>query len=139
MTGMVVDASVAVKWLVPEVGTAAALALRRHRLTAPDLLTAECANVLWKMVKRGELSPDEAQAAARLLAVAEIELVPMRGLLASAVRWATRLSHPAYDCFYVALAELRAVPLMTADASLRRRLQMANVREVSVLDLIAVG
>jgi predicted nucleic acid-binding protein len=52
VTPFVIDASVAIKWLVDEPGTAAALSLRRHRLLAPDLLIAECANVLWKKVRR---------------------------------------------------------------------------------------
>lgn len=39
MTRRVVDASVAMKWIVNEPGSAAALRLRReHRLLAPDLI-----------------------------------------------------------------------------------------------------
>jgi predicted nucleic acid-binding protein len=48
MTDLVVDASVAIKWVIEESGTPQALSLRRHRLFAPDLLMTECANVLWK-------------------------------------------------------------------------------------------
>ena len=45
MSLLVVDASVALKWVIPEDGSILALALRReHRFTAPDLLIAECAN-----------------------------------------------------------------------------------------------
>jgi len=58
VTALIVDASIALKWGVDEVGTPEALALKRtHRLAAPDLLVAECANILWKKVRRGELSP----------------------------------------------------------------------------------
>ena len=57
MSLLVVDASVALKWVIPEYGSILALALRReHRFTAPDLLIADCANVLWKQVRRGFLS-----------------------------------------------------------------------------------
>jgi len=60
VTVFVVDASVALKWVIPEVGAEAALALRAaDRLIAPDLIVAECANALWKMVSRGEMSPEE--------------------------------------------------------------------------------
>ncbi|MGH7001096.1 MAG: type II toxin-antitoxin system VapC family toxin, partial [Stellaceae bacterium] len=55
------------------------LSLRRHRLLAPDLLTADCANVLGKKMRRREISEGEAVLAARLLARADIELEPMRG------------------------------------------------------------
>jgi hypothetical protein len=41
--------------VIDEPGTQQALALRRHRLFAPDLLVAECGNVLWKKVRRNEL------------------------------------------------------------------------------------
>ena len=64
MTDLVIDASVAMKWVIDEPGTQQALALRRHRLFAPDLLVAECADVLWKKVRRNELSAEEAQLAA---------------------------------------------------------------------------
>jgi predicted nucleic acid-binding protein len=50
MKELVIDASVAVKWVVEEPGTQEALLLRQHRLLAPDLLVAECANILWKKV-----------------------------------------------------------------------------------------
>jgi predicted nucleic acid-binding protein len=47
VNALVIDASIAVKWVVEEPGTAAALSLRRQaKLIAPDLLCAECANIL---------------------------------------------------------------------------------------------
>ncbi len=49
MNTLVIDASIAVKWVVDENGTPEALALRaRAKLIAPELLIAECANILWK-------------------------------------------------------------------------------------------
>lgn len=121
MTVLVVDASVAIKWVVEETGTQEALDLRRHRLLAPDLLVAECANVLWKKVRRKELSKHEALLAARLLERADIELEPMRGLLEPATRLAIALDHPTYDCIYLALAEARGCDLVTADRRLARK------------------
>jgi predicted nucleic acid-binding protein len=53
--------------VIDEPGTREALSLRRHRLFAPDLLVAECANVLWKKARRTELNTDEARLAAGLL------------------------------------------------------------------------
>jgi predicted nucleic acid-binding protein len=68
VTTLVVDASIAVKWVVEEEGTLHALALlRQAKLIAPELLVAECANILWKKVLRDELSEDEALLGARLL------------------------------------------------------------------------
>jgi predicted nucleic acid-binding protein len=59
VSALVIDASVAIKWIIDEEGSPAALALRKHSLAAPDLLMAECANILWKKSRRGELSTDE--------------------------------------------------------------------------------
>ena len=93
MTDFVIDASVAIKWVVEEPGTKAALSLRRHRLFAPDLLAGECANILWKKVRRKELLKEEAALAARLLTRADIELEPMRALIEPATRLAIALDH----------------------------------------------
>jgi predicted nucleic acid-binding protein len=120
LSDLVIDASVAIKWVIEEDGTKEALALRRLALAAPDLLVAECGNVLWKKVRRRELSEREAAFAAGLLARADIELVAMRPYLEAATRIAVALDHPAYDCFYVALAEAEGLRLVTADADLVR-------------------
>jgi predicted nucleic acid-binding protein len=120
---LVVDASVAIKWVVQEPGSDAALALRRGRLLAPDLLIPECANILWKKTRLGEHTKAEALVAARLLEHADIELAPMRPLLQRATELSITLGHPAYDCFYLALAEARSCPVVTADERLRKRVQ----------------
>ncbi len=124
MSPLVIDASVAIKWVVQEAGTDEATALRgAHALVAPDLIVAECANVLWKKVNRREFLAEEAVLAARLLASAEIELVPMRGMLEEATRLAVELDHPAYDCLYLALAVGRGTCLATADERLIGRVR----------------
>lgn len=116
MTGFVIDASVAVKWVVTEPGTDEAVTLlSTHRLSAPDLLVAECANILWKKVRRSELTAQEAMVSARLIQRADLELCPMRALLEPAARLAIDLDHPAYDCIYLALALARGWPFVTAD------------------------
>lgn len=127
MNTVVVDASVAVKWVVEEDGTTEALAVRRsNRLMAPDLLIAECANILWKKVQRRELTREEALLAARLLQGADIELVPARRSLEAATRLAIDLDHPAYDCLYLVLAIDNDCSLVTADESLLDKLNRAR-------------
>jgi predicted nucleic acid-binding protein len=120
---LVVDASIAIKWVVEEDGTEEALTLRgRARLIAPELLVAECANILWKKVQRDELSKQEALLAARLLQGADVELLPTRSLFESATRLAIELDHPAYDCLYLALAIENECQFATADERLLRKL-----------------
>jgi predicted nucleic acid-binding protein len=137
---LVIDASVAVKWVVEEDGTGAALALRRdHKFIAPELLVAECANILWKKAQRREMSANEALLAARLLEGADIELLPTRALLEAATRLAIELDHPAYDCLYLALAAANACKFVTADERLIHRLARHRVaalrdRAVSLAD-----
>lgn len=118
MSGFVVDASVAIKWLVDEPGAELATLLLGYPLAAPDLLGPECANVLWKKVMRGELSAPEAETMAAALETADIALHPTRPHWRAAVAAASTLRHPAYECIYVCLAADLARPLVTADARL---------------------
>jgi predicted nucleic acid-binding protein len=121
---IVVDASVAIKWVVEEDGTPQALVLlKRAGLTAPDLLIAECAKILWKKVRRSELTREEALLAARLLERTEVELLPTRALLEPAARIAIELDHPAYDCVYLALAAANDWKFLTADERLVRKVR----------------
>lgn len=126
MTRLVIDASVAIKWVVEEEGTETALALRKQaELIAPDLLIAECANILWKKVQRDELSDNEALIAARLLQNAEVEILATRSLLERATGLAIELRHPAYDCIYLALAIQSDCGFCTADQAFVRKISSA--------------
>jgi predicted nucleic acid-binding protein len=111
----IVDASVAVKWVVPEIGSDRAAALATYRLSAPDLLDAECANVLWVKVTRAEISETDALTRISRLIAAPVDRVPCRELASAALKLSIDLGHPAYDCLYLALAIRAAVPLVTAD------------------------
>jgi predicted nucleic acid-binding protein len=124
---LVIDASIAVKWVVEEQGTPEALALRQKaKLIAPELLVAECANILWKKVKREELLKQESLLAARLLQGAEIELLPMRFLFEAATRMSIEIDHPAYDCLYLALAVEKECPFVTANERFLRKLHQGR-------------
>jgi predicted nucleic acid-binding protein len=124
LNALVIDASIAIKWVVEEGGTDLALALQlQARLMAPDLIVAECANILWKKVQRKELDKNEALIAARLLQSAEIELVSTWGLMEPATRLAIELNRPAYDCLYLALAVENGCRFVTADERLVNRIR----------------
>jgi predicted nucleic acid-binding protein len=124
LNALVIDASIAINWVVEEGGTDLALALQlQARLMAPDLIVAECANILWKKVQRKELDKNEALIAARLLQSAEIELVSTWGLMEPATRLAIELNRPAYDCLYLALAVENGCRFVTADERLVNRIR----------------
>lgn len=120
---LVIDASVAVKWVVPEAGSERAEALLDHNLMAPDLLFVECANVLWKKLHRGELTRDEAEIAARTLEQVDLSIVPAKGYFVRALAIAAELDHPAYDGVYLAVAEGNGLRLVTADDRLIRKVR----------------
>ncbi|HVG07663.1 MAG TPA: type II toxin-antitoxin system VapC family toxin, partial [Thermoanaerobaculia bacterium] len=63
MTRIVVDASVAIKWFLPEQHSLQALRLLEggRELVAPDLIWAEIGNVLWKRWRQGELADENAR------------------------------------------------------------------------------
>ena len=117
---MIIDASVAIKWVVEEDGSDAARALAGQKLEAPDLLPVECANVLWKKTLVRDLTLQEAALALRELRSAPVALAVSSPLLDAALALSAALRHPVYDCVYLALALDRKAVLVTADKRLVR-------------------
>jgi predicted nucleic acid-binding protein len=132
----VVDASIAVKWVIPEVLSDLADRVRdgTEDLLAPDLLLVEVANALWRKTTAREISAREADAAFDLVRRSGIDLRPAGPLLPRAMDLARRLDHPVYDCVYLALAEREKASFVTADQRLLRRLS-ARKLEIAVTDL----
>jgi predicted nucleic acid-binding protein len=119
MTGYVVDASIAVKWLVTETYSDKAVRLLDDKITliAPELLFAEADNALWAMCRRQDISRTDFAEAIDILKSAPITVpTSMRQLAASASRLAVDLDHPVYDCFYLALGVQEHYPIVTADS-----------------------
>lgn len=113
---IIVDASVAVKWVVSETGSVEAAALLdQGRLGAPTLWLSEASNALWAKVMRRQLTPDEARRQAADLAEAPVVPIALPGLLPIAMKMALELEHPIYDCFYLSAAMLRDTHVVTAD------------------------
>lgn len=116
----IVDASIAVKWMVAEPlhDKARRLLADTDLLEAPDLLFPETTNTVWKKLRRGEVTAEQAglalAAIARLIAV----IHPSEGLAGRALEMARALGHPVYDCFYLACAERQGGILVTADTRL---------------------
>jgi predicted nucleic acid-binding protein len=118
MTGFVVDASVAIKWLVDEPLSERAAKLLKDDLplAAPELIYAEAANALWAIARRGQISAADVREALDLLADVPLTVPSsMRQLMAAAARLANDLDHPVYDCLYLALALQEQRPVITAD------------------------
>jgi len=127
LSGFVIDASVLIKTVVEEDGSAQALTLLESgAAVAPDLIMPECANILWKKIRRGEYTTEEAKLAAQILQRAEFEIAASRMLTGQAVEISAILDHAAYDCVYLALARTRGLRFVTADRRLIRKLNAAG-------------
>jgi predicted nucleic acid-binding protein len=118
---LIVDASVAIKWVVTEPHGDLACALLDEDLAAPELWLVEVANALWARQARGLMTPAEARSGLGELLVAPIRSLPMAGLVSLALELAAALRHPAYDCCYLAAAQVYGCTFVTADARFVRR------------------
>lgn len=120
MTTVVVDASVAVKWVLAETGSVEARALGQTGadLIAPELVLIEVGNVLWKSVRLKRITAVDAERAFDALPSAFTRIEPLTPLLRRGLALAIALDHPVYDCLYLALAEREAAPIVTTDARL---------------------
>jgi len=112
---IVIDASVALKWVVSEADSDAADAILDQDLMAPVLWLAEAANVLWRKARTREITAEEANARLSELRKAPVASLSMEPYLERALELAVEIGHPVYDCIYLALALHHRTHLVTAD------------------------
>jgi predicted nucleic acid-binding protein len=126
---IVVDASVAAKWFLPEPGTAEAIALQEgeEELAAPDFIRLEVAAAFTRRVRDTEkpITPKEAEERCgkwfRFLDRASLNLIPQPDILADAEKLSIDRKLPLQDCLYLAAALRFDVPLITADPRFQKR------------------
>jgi predicted nucleic acid-binding protein len=132
---LIVDASVAIKWLIEEPDSSAADQLldAAHDFLAPELIIAEVISAAWKQRRLGSI--DDAQFDDIVIRIADgpIDYRPLRPLASRAAALARDLDHPIYDCLYLALAEVEDTTMVTAD----RRL-IAAVRGTALADRVSL-
>ena len=117
MSVFVVDASLVIKWFVPEIHSEAA---RRwlgasHDYVAPDLLFSEAGNAVWKKVRRKELNEHEGRQLVRDLTHVAVETVATRSLLQDALALALTAGITVYDAMYLTLAVRLDTEVITGD------------------------
>ena len=125
----VIDASVGIKLFLIEPLSDRADALFAHltddppaRFYVPDLFFIECANILWKYVRRFGYPAEDAYQNIVDLTRLPLRAVSTGELAAEALEAAVVHGITAYDAAYVALAQRLSLPLVTADEVLVRRL-----------------
>jgi predicted nucleic acid-binding protein len=113
--GLIIDASVALKWVIDEEGSDRAHGLLGQALAAPTHWSIECASALARKVRKRELLPEQAVGRLELVRRAGVRLVETELLLEPAFHLSLELQHPIYDCLYLAQAIQERSEFVTAD------------------------
>ena len=124
-TPLVIDASVAVKWFLPEIHAEAAARLLdgSDDLLVPDLIFPEIGNILWKRIRREELSPVQAKAVLEAFGALPLIVHASWPLVLPALEIAAQTQRTVYDSLYIALAAQENTVMVTADEHLYNSLQ----------------
>ncbi len=132
---VVVDASVAVRWTIetPLSGKAELLLRPDMTLIAPDFVIVETTNAFLIHIRERRDRVERALDGLEFLPRWFSELVPAITLRHRAMTYAMDLDHPAYDCFYLALAVSRDVPLITTDEHFLRKARSSYGRNIQHL------
>ena len=132
----VLDASVALLWLVPQTNPAGVayadsvlLALRDSQAVVPSLFALETANVVAKIEGKGIVSEAESQRFITLLGQLDIatDMETMSHALGDTLNLARRYRLSAYDAAYLELALRMGLPLATLDADLAKAATTAGL------------
>jgi len=131
MTRFVVDASVAMKWFIPEVHSDSAIRLQQsdHELHVPTFFVVEIGNILWKKLQRGELTRTDAGTILQSLLSIPLQRHPDTDLILDAFSLAEQTSRTVYDCVYLALAIRIGGKFVTADERFWNALRQTSVGE----------
>jgi predicted nucleic acid-binding protein len=129
---IVVDANIAMAWCIniPQLSPVA-IAVRKQNaiVVAPDFIIAEVTNGLVLASRSTPDAVDYVLSSLEQLPRWFTELVPAVSLRTEAFSLASELGHPAYDCFYLALALRRQIKFVTADQRFARRLKGTRYAE----------
>jgi len=132
----VLDASVALLWLIPQTNAkglayadAVLSALQESQAVVPSLFALEIANVVTKLEAKGVLPEADSQRFIALLGQLDIEtdLETMARALGDTLNLARRHKLAAYDAAYLELALRQGLPLATLDADLAKAAQTAGL------------
>ena len=121
---LILDASIALKWVLEEPDSPTALRFRdeaaagRYTLLAPDIFQFEVAYSLTKAERRRAIQVGEAEDMAADVFAEMPELYPATDLLFAAIRLSSALRAGLYDCLYLVLSEQKGIPVLTADSKL---------------------
>lgn len=125
---LVIDASVVIKFYIPEILSdkseelLARVADGEVVLYAPDLLYPETGNILWKKQRLHELTPAEVDEIVDAITSLPVKIEPSKPVMPLAVSIAMHSGITVYDAMYVAVARIYETTMITADRKLTDRL-----------------
>ena len=131
---LVIDASVLIKFYVPEILSDRAERLlgkverQEIEMLAPDLIYPEVGNVLWKKQRMKELTRSEVEEITAAILSLPIRVEVSKSLLPLAVDVATVYGVTVYDASYLSLARVYETTLITADRKLAEALAKTDLK-----------
>lgn len=130
MTAYVIDASVILKWFVPEEHSEPAFRLKHTdaRLHAPAFLTLEVGNVSLKKRRRSELAAQDVEDIRLAFRRAPVRRHADQTLVLAAFDLAYHTKQSVYDSLYLALAMKLDLPFLTADRKFYQALHHGEYR-----------
>jgi predicted nucleic acid-binding protein len=132
---LVMDASVLIKFYVPEVlfDRAERLLAKVEKgdieLSAPDLIYPEVGNILWKKQRLKELTRPEAEEITDAILSLPLKIEASRPILPLAIDIAIACGITVYDAIYVSLAKVYETTMMTADRKLADALAKTDLKD----------
>ena len=127
----VVDASVAIKWYIPEIYEQEATRLQQSvdELDAPELILPEFENIVWKKVSRTEITGKEGQGIITEFSKTKLVLHPHSRIIKSAYTGAMMTNQTVYDWMYLALAISLTCQFVTADERFYKALEKTRLKK----------
>ena len=131
----VIDASVLIKFYVPEILSDKAEELLTRvaqgdvTLLAPDLIYPEAGNILWKKQRLNELTRSEVEEIIDVIVLLPLKIEASKLLLPLAIDIAIAYRITIYDALYLSLARIYEIKMMTADRKLTDVMAKTDLKE----------
>ena len=145
MTGVVVDASVALAWCFPDEASdyadAVLVALEGRTILVPAIWGLEIANAVLAGERSKRLRQPEIRRFTTLLESLSLvqDVQPVCGHVGNVLPFAREYSLSAYDAAYLELSIRHGAPLATLDGKIQKAAQKAGVRVFAGLPTSTAG
>jgi predicted nucleic acid-binding protein len=132
---LVIDASVLIKFYIPEILSDKAEELLDRveqgdmMLLAPDLIYPEAGNILWKKQRMKELTRPEVEEIADAIISLPLKIEASKPFLSLAMDIAIAYRITVYDAIYISMARVYEIKMMTADRKLLDAVAKTDLKE----------